>query len=267
MPSPGTHQPDGLAPAVRTSGSFFTSLAHLNSLIHVILLLAASSFPTACASHVYLNLLDDESATSNKMPSLHDGTRPSPSDKLPIEDLLENPDQSLDPGPDDLNPRTLLRRLGKHFDKEFLSVAEPRNTSSDSFEYKFKSGRPDSARPDFLQYLRTFKMADGRRVKLKGGKKQRRRVQKLVWSFTFCPVQYTWKDLGVRFWPRWLREGVCWNGRPCSMPPGMTCKPSSSVNKTLLRWHCQSRRPARRRSPCRWITVQYPIITGCSCSC
>ncbi|KAK7112611.1 noggin-2-like [Littorina saxatilis] len=241
--------------------------------IYVFLTHALLTSPSSCAraSHMYLSLLDNQPASAHSpgtMPSLSEGVaRPSPSDKLPIEDLLENPDQSLDPSPKDLNPRVLRRRLGRQFDEEFLSIDKP-DVTNGSFVYKLKSGRPDEARPAYLRYLRTFRMANGMRVRLKSGRKQRRRLQKLVWSFTYCPVEFSWKDLGLRFWPRWLREGECWNGRPCSMPPGMTCRPSNSVTKTLLRWHCQSRPRSRRRRPqCRWIPVQYPIITKCSCAC
>lgn len=260
-PAPGSKKKAGAGWRRRQSDA-----APLTNVL-LLLLLASSCSTAARANHVYLNLLDSRPAHApDAMASLQEGARPSPSDKLPIEDLLENPDQSLNPAPRDLNPKVLRRRLGRQFDEEFLSVDKPVDTN-ESFVYRFKSGRPDEARPGYLRYLRTFRLADGRRVRLKSGKKQRRRLQKLVWSFTYCPVQFTWKDLGLRFWPRWLREGGCWNGRPCSIPPGMTCKPSSSVTKTLLRWHCQSRRSRRRRPQCRWIPVQYPIITKCSCAC
>ncbi|XP_076459892.1 noggin-2-like [Babylonia areolata] len=225
----------------------------------------------ACdASHVYLHLLETQPPheMDSRGGNLQEGVRPSPSDRLPIEDLLENPDQSLDPSPEDLDPAVLRRRLGRHFDEQFLSIDTPADLN-DTFLYDFKSGRPDAPRPDFLKYLRTFRRADGGRVRVRMSKKQRRRVQKLVWSFTYCPVRFAWKDLGLRFWPRWLREGGCWNGKPCSMPPGMTCQPSRSLTKTLLRWHCRSRRPSgrRRHRQCRWIPVLYPIITQCSCAC
>lgn len=241
----------------------------MTSLLHVLLVWVLCTSGITRASHVYLNLLEDgEGVTEqHKMAPALDGARPSPSDKLPIEDLLENPDHAFDPSPKDINQRALLRRLGKQLDRDFLSIEEP-NDANDSFVYDMKGGRPNGPRPDFLKYLRSFPRADGGQVSLQAGRRQRRRLQKLVWAFTYCPVQYAWKDLGVRFWPRWLREGVCWNGKPCSMPPGMTCKPASSVTKTLLRWHCTRSRPAARRRPdCRWIPVQYPVITQCSCKC
>jgi noggin len=230
-----------------------------------------------------------------------EGARPSPSDRLPIEDLLENPDHALDPSPKDLNPVALRRKFSRLFDEQYFSIEEPPDANETTFSYQFHKGRPaDEARPDFLKYLRTFRLGDGRRVRLQSGKKQRRRVQKLVWSFTHCPVQFSWKDLGLRFWPRWLKQGGCWNGRPCSIPPGMTCQPSANVTKTLLRWHCRqpyenhhdhggddddddseipddkdhykadlhrARRRHRRRPQCRWIPIQYPIISACSCRC
>ncbi|KAL8580023.1 hypothetical protein ACOMHN_061344 [Nucella lapillus] len=264
-PSPLTSRP-GVSPGQGLGGKGDTKRGL--PLWLMLALLTASCMPCG-ASHVYLHRLETQPPLNeDSWDSLagQEGVRPSPSDRLPIEDLLENPDQALDPSPNDLHPKVLRRRLGRHFDEEFFSIEKPTNLNN-SFVYNFKGGRPSGPRPDYLKYLRTFRLADGRRVRLKMSKKQRRRLQKLVWSFTFCPVKFSWKDLGVRFWPRWLREGDCWNGKPCSIPPGMTCKPSKNVNKTILRWHCGSRRSRRRRRHCRWISVLYPIITQCSCAC
>lgn len=240
----------------------FSPISSLTRLLLVLLLPAA----LAHSSHLYLNVLDTNiGASSQKASSTQEGVRPHPSDKLPIEDLVENPDNTLDPTPEDLNTTILLRRLGSQLDTAFFSIKEPKDING-TFVYDLESARAKKRRPDFLKYLRTFELANGQQVKLKAGKKQRRRLQKMVWNFTYCPVQYIWKDLGIRFWPRWLREGVCWNGRPCSLPPGMTCKPTDSVRKSMLRWHCRTVRP-RVRPVCRWIVILYPVITQCACMC
>ncbi|VDK84362.1 unnamed protein product [Dibothriocephalus latus] len=36
-----------------------------------------------------------------------------------------------------------------------------------------------------------------------------------------CPVQFVWRDLGNRYWPRWIRHAVCKEGTSCSWPSGM----------------------------------------------
>ncbi|XP_065312778.1 uncharacterized protein LOC135922317 [Gordionus sp. m RMFG-2023] len=52
--------------------------------------------------------------------------------------------------------------------------------------------------------------------------------------------------------------------RSCSIPPGMICRPSTTINLTILRWYCQN---WESKSYCSWIFVQYPIIESCKCSC
>ncbi|KFV18785.1 Noggin, partial [Tauraco erythrolophus] len=94
-------------------------------------------------------------------------------------------------------------------------------------------------------------------------KKLRRKLQMWLWSQTFCPVLYTWNDLGSRFWPRYVKVGSCYSKRSCSVPEGMVCKPAKSVHLTILRWRCQRRGGQR----CTWIPIQYPIISECKCSC
>ncbi|XP_046404150.1 5E5 antigen-like [Ischnura elegans] len=57
----------------------------------------------------------------------------------------------------------------------------------------------------------------GRRRKDDGGSgRWRRRLRRLLLSITHCPVRWTWKDVGIRFWPRWIKEGRC-GGK---IPPG-----------------------------------------------
>jgi len=96
------------------------------------------------------------------------------------------------------------------------------------------------------------------RVQIRSSK-TRLLVQKYLAAYSYCPVHYQWRDLGLRFWPRWIREGDCNDGqgttgymkkngndarendvtRSCSFPPGMTCKPQKSSIKTILWWHCR----------------------------
>ncbi|XP_005054386.1 PREDICTED: noggin-2-like [Ficedula albicollis] len=135
--------------------------------------------------------------------------RPSPSDNLPVKDIVEHPDPEYDPKEQDLDERTLRKT------------------------------------PPL-------------------GKKARRKVLQWLWAHTHCPVLYAWKDLGVRFWPRYIKEGNCLAEKSCSLPEGMFCKPVKSVTKTFLRWHCQG---WSSQKYCTWIPVQYPLISECKCSC
>ena len=87
---------------------------------------------------------------------------------------------------------------------------------------------------------------------------------KYLHAHTHCAVRHRWKDLGARFWPRWVRAGTCDSARSCSIPAGMTCRPAGSRDLTLLRWHC---RDFLRGRNCKWLRVQYPVVTRCACSC
>lgn len=58
-----------------------------------------------------------------------------------------------------------------------------------------------------------------------------------------CPVEFTWKDLGPTFWPRWVRKGDCLDRKGhCSFPTGMHCVPAATTTVHILRWQCKDRK-------------------------
>lgn len=184
--------------------------------------------------------------------------RPSPSDHLPVPDLKEDPDPEYDPREQDLVERTLRKKLGSNFDPNFMSITSPMvNISTTDVQGKL----PGSMPPE-IKNIDLTRTPYGKRVKV--GKKARRKFLQWLWTYTHCPVVHTWKDLGVRFWPRYIKEGNCFSERSCSFPEGMSCKPVRSINKIFLRWYCQG---FLRQKYCTWIQVQYPIISECKCSC
>ncbi|XP_051925461.1 noggin-2 [Hippocampus zosterae] len=186
--------------------------------------------------------------------------RPSPSDHLPVSDLKEDPDPDYDPREQDLSERTLRKKLGSHFDPNFMSVGAPAAAAGN--HSAAPDVRPQGPVPNELKRLELGETPYGKRVKV--GKKARRKFLQWLWTYTHCPVVYAWKDLGLRFWPRYIKEGNCFSERSCSFPEGMSCKPVKSVNKIFLRWYCQG---FLRQKYCTWIQVQYPIISECKCSC
>uniref|UniRef100_UPI00358FF52F noggin-2-like isoform X2 n=1 Tax=Myxine glutinosa TaxID=7769 RepID=UPI00358FF52F len=187
--------------------------------------------------------------------------RPSPSDELPLLSLKEDPDPRLDPTATDLDEHVLRSNLGSAFDPKFMAIGRPDVPPS-------REPRPPKPQGSLARELRRHLDSPGDGThqipKLKVGQRARRKLLRWLWANTHCPVAYTWKDLGVRFWPRFLKEGNCSSGRSCSFPEGMTCKQAKSVNKTLLRWHCQGWDPQHY---CTWIRIQYPVISECKCSC
>ncbi|XP_068764476.1 noggin-2-like [Struthio camelus] len=194
--------------------------------------------------------------------------RPSPSDNLPVKDIVEHPDPEYDPKEQDLDERTLRKKLGSHFDPSFMAVAVPGPANASGAEAAAAAaaaaGRARAAAPLPAELRRLELGAPPHGPRLKVGKKARRKVLQWLWAYTYCPVLYTWKDLGVRFWPRYIKEGNCFAEKSCSFPEGMFCKPVKSVTKTFLRWHCQG---WSSQKYCTWIPVQYPLISECKCSC
>ncbi|TKS89920.1 Noggin-2 Precursor [Collichthys lucidus] len=180
-------------------------------------------------------------------------------DHLPVPDLREDPDPEYDPREQDLAERTLRKKLGSLFDPNFMSISSPMlvNLSASDNQVKLQGPMPNE-----IKKLDLTETPYGKRVKV--GKKARRKFLQWLWTYTHCPVVYTWKDLGVRFWPRYIKEGNCFSERSCSFPEGMSCKPVKSINKIFLRWYCQG---FLRQKYCTWIQVQYPIISECKCSC
>jgi len=223
------------------------------------------------STRAFLDLLKESDVTDDVISFNRYGTsRPAPSDKLPVIDLIENPSTAFDPPPSELNHRKLRRLLGDDFDPEYMGIGRPIISvfqPNGTVTLNRRRGRPKEKRPDFIKdigspvrydsHLRTPGLNVNRRIK--------RTVKKYIWNYTHCPVVYAWKDLGIRFWPQWIKEGTCHNGRSCSIPPGMMCRPAASETRTLFRWHCP--RNSKGKVKCRWIRIQYPIITKCSCSC
>ncbi|XP_052815362.1 noggin-2-like [Mya arenaria] len=225
-------------------------------------------------TRAFLDLLkeSDYDVTSDVTVISRLGTsRPAPSDKLPVIDLIENPSAVFDPPESELNHRKLRRLLGEDFDPEFMGIGRPVVAAfqpNGTVDMNRRRGRPKEHRPDFIKDIGT-PIRYGSHIRIDGlnmNRRTKRAVKKYIWNYTHCPVVYAWKDLGIRFWPQWIKEGHCYNGRSCSMPPGMMCRPSASETRTLFRWHCPLSKKGQLLK-CRWIRIQYPIITKCSCSC
>ncbi|XP_039595686.1 noggin-like [Polypterus senegalus] len=192
--------------------------------------------------------------------------RPVPSENLPLVDLIEHPDPTFDPKERDLNETELRSILGSSYNSQHMSISPPEEKNAGSEELSELDlnlqQRPPKAMPKDIKSMDFFDMSNNK--KHKPSKKLRRRLQYWLWSYTFCPVVYTWSDLGTRFWPRFVKVGSCLSKRSCSVPEGMVCKPAKSAHFTILRWRCQQRKGGQK---CTWIPIQYPVISECKCSC
>jgi len=214
--------------------------------------------------------------------------RPMPDDDidglpiLPL-DVSTVGDRQLGPTSRDLEPRTLTALLGEEFDIEFMAITRPTDSlAHPNGTYVYDASAVTRGFAVRLPRLRGFRIPGSPdsvgRIAIKG-RAARRRAQRYLAAYSYCPVFARWRDLGRRFWPRWIREGSCrgdQRARSCSVPPGMTCRPYRSATKTVLWWHCRTSsrgRPAQASSSlsssptCGWIPIKYPIIIACKCSC
>ncbi|CAL8072979.1 unnamed protein product [Calicophoron daubneyi] len=94
----------------------------------------------------------------------------------------------------------------------------------------------------------------------------RKTLRQLLMDYTACPIHYTWRDWGPRFWPRWIKEGKCVDlgGTSCSVPPGMHCQEANHTRIVILRYICLANWPPAN---CNWYRVHMPILTECKCGC
>lgn len=226
------------------------------------------------ATHAFLDLLKEADYEINADPltAHRRGTsRPAPSDRLPVLDLIENPNSVFDPPESELNHRKLRKTLGRDFDSEYMGIGRPIIAvfqPNGTVTVKKRKGRPKGRRPDYVKDVgKPIRYANQMRLPgLNVNRRTKRKIKKYMWNYTHCPVVYAWKNLGIRFWPQWIKEGHCYNGRSCSIPPGMSCRPTGSETRTIFRWHCPLNKKGQLLK-CKWIRIQYPIITECSCSC
>ncbi|XP_077358644.1 noggin-3 [Festucalex cinctus] len=191
--------------------------------------------------------------------------RPLPSDHLPVVELKEDPDPLLDPRHADLNETELRSALGGHFDADFMSVQPPPDRDDDDDD-EWAESESDPLAEAILLALDS-EVRQNRGKKPKASRRLRRRLETWLRSYAACPVAHAWSDLGVRFWPRYVKAGRCSDERSCSLPAGMRCAPAKARRLTLLRWRCSVQRMKKAALGCAWIPVQYPVVSECKCKC
>lgn len=197
--------------------------------------------------------------------------KPSSSAMIPL-DIQENPNKDLDPDMESVDEYELLTILGDDYDRQFMALRKPLEMKlypEGRLHYQLdnKKAPEESELPAQLQALskREIKMLDDSPpLRVRFSRRIRRKLQKFLWTYSYCPVRYKWKELSVRFWPRWIRTGSCDSKRSCSIPEGMTCQPSQMRNIKILRYYCPI---VGSKQNCHWIKFQYPILDKCSCAC
>ena len=166
-----------------------------------------------------------------------------------------------------------LELLGRdNFVEDFMSIQDPRQGSEAG---ALLAETTDSLREaEIAAQVENVFAKEKKFASTRLGQKMKRKLAKMLAKRTNCPVVYEWQDLGEHHFPRYIRTGSCSQKRSCSFPSGMGCKPAEQSHLTLLRRFCGARRwgkaevePFNHDATCRWISIKYPIVTKCSCSC
>ncbi|CAJ0957536.1 unnamed protein product [Ranitomeya imitator] len=113
------------------------------------------------------------------------GFRPSPSGDLPVLPVIEHPDPEQDPKEQDLDERTLRKKLGSNFDPNFMAVVLP-NLVNMSTQDSLTKTKTLGSLPIELKKMDLSEAPYGGRIKI--GKKARRKFLQWLWAYTYCPV-------------------------------------------------------------------------------
>ncbi|PVD38572.1 hypothetical protein C0Q70_01188 [Pomacea canaliculata] len=147
-----------------------------------------------------------------------------------------------------------MQRMRKHFDAFWMSVERPQDADQETA----KDASVDQSLVKAVQRLNfTLRGAEGA-VDLEPPVVEA--LSAWLLQRSTCRVHYVWDDLGVLYWPRWVRRGYCkagdsQNSSPtedtsagasspslsssCSWPPGMHCVPAESRRIRILSWQCR----------------------------
>jgi len=138
-----------------------------------------------------------------------------------------------------LKSETLLKKLGSDFDIAWMSIERPVMTSNISLSV---SNVDDNRYEDLAALNFTYRDEGGEERVVKP--LVRKYLEKWLLQRASCPVRMTWVDIGLLFWPRWIRKGTCDDSSStssCSWPPGMHCVAKPHRPLRLLHWTCQAR--------------------------
>ena len=143
----------------------------------------------------------------------------------------------------DLRKKHLLKRLGADFSRHWMSLEKPYDNAGKTATVVERYSDIHLA-SDVSKLNFTYVDDDGAVVAMTPHVQQV--VEQWLVQRAICRVRFVWRDMGVLFWPRWVRHGECSGETSCSWPPGMHCVTVERHSIRLLRWQCR-RRPRRGR--------------------
>ncbi|XP_005101021.1 uncharacterized protein LOC101851957 isoform X2 [Aplysia californica] len=192
----------------------------------------------------------------------------------------------LTPRKKHLKPKRLMRRMGKDFDNFWMSAEMPeslletyvKRRIDTSLHQDMKSLNWDALQREVESLARDDNINDTSTVRNDTSGENSdsvlnslnsdvlNAVQSWLTRQASCPVYFKWEDLGLLFWPRWVRRGMCGEEAnsmssstsssssssssgsaseksvSCSWPPGMHCVPARSKKLKILRWQCRNQK-------------------------
>ena len=160
----------------------------------------------------------------------------------------------------------LMRRMRKDWDPFWMSAERPEEVHGEVV----KEAPTDPTLVKALERLNfTLKGPDGVPQSLEDS--VRHVLGAWLMQRSTCHVHYVWDDLGILYWPRWVRRGFCRAGdsassslspssldlsdanpslpSSCSWPPGMHCVPAESRRIRILRWQCRHNKAFNNWNP------------------
>lgn len=184
-----------------------------------------------------------------------------------VEKMLELGKHWADPDPKHVNKTHLMAMLGNNFDSFYMSIDPPKSTrrrNGVGMSMRFSSiKRKNAAISKMPRHIRQLQFninrGDKKRSRLLGYRASSK-LRQWLWELSRCPLNYSWVDYGLKFFPRYIRSGECIK-KPCSFPRGMNCKPRSTRALPTLFWVCHG------RNSCSWRKFDIVVNESCQCSC
>ncbi|KAG8187131.1 hypothetical protein JTE90_004877 [Oedothorax gibbosus] len=153
------------------------------------------------------------------------------------------------PGRKQLDKSSLMVLMGDDYLTSWMSDERPKKPliNVPSNEVNLDDGQAGSwAQERLLNQLRSVNLTAELSEMAPGLLPFENMVRQWMVKRSSCPVEFTWKDLGPTYWPRWIRKGECANRKGlCSYPTGMHCVPGATTKVMLLFWDCEEKKRNR----------------------
>nr|ACO06226.1 noggin 2 [Schmidtea mediterranea] len=160
----------------------------------------------------------------------------------------------------------LLKLLNrKNFNSNFMSITEP-ESSNDIKQFYISKSLNLIEKQNQKSFLRkALQLFHLKKFRKTINRDFRRKLRTFLDLFSWCPVTYQWKDMGPKFWPRWIKQGSCANlSKSCSYPEGLVCQEYEHKNIAVLRFLCMSDWAIDK---CKWYKIYIPFLLTCRCGC